>query len=75
MQTPKEDIELVAVAIMATENLPRSAAIAGAQRYALDEALDLESRAEFYAEREMWTVADKLRALAREYRDASVSIS
>jgi hypothetical protein len=64
--TPAESIEQVIASIMETENLPREAAAAGAQRYAMDEANDLADRAKEHA--------DKLNGLAREYRNLALTV-
>ncbi len=66
--TPLEHIEQITRAIMESENLPREAAIAGAQRFAMDEANDHAERAKWHAANGRYSFADTLNGIAREYR-------
>jgi hypothetical protein len=72
--TPAESIEKVIASIMETENLPREAAAAGAQRYAMDEANDLADRAKEHAAAGRYDFSDKLNGLAREYRNLANTV-
>jgi hypothetical protein len=72
--SPREDLENIIAAIMEAESLPRTAAIAGAQVYALAEARDIAERADFYDKQGFSGTADRLRAIAREYRTVSANL-
>lgn len=72
--TVKEDINEVIKSIMEIEKLPIEAAKAGAQRYALDCAEDLDLRAAHEYKNHRISEGNALSSLAKEYRDACFSL-